>query len=249
MERDPALLWEDLSRIARAGHVQELRAAVMTAFDRIGFRAAYFLAPIVMNPDDGRVLTNIGFPEEWAENYRSQGFRDDPLPTIAMSRNSAFFWPSGLEHEDLSPRQRDYLASIERHGMGQGIAVPCFGPFARTGFVGVGLPDGAVRFSEETRIQVEVCARLSFQRYSRLAQPFENVAPALSPRELEVLRWISEGKSNPVIAQLLEISPATVDVYVGRIFEKLGVADRTSAAVKALAMGMIVAGAYPQAPR
>ena len=68
--------------------------------------------------------------------------------------------------------------------------------------------------------------------------------PALSNRELEVLHWIGRGKSNSVIAELLGISPSSVDVYVRRIFAKFSVADRTSATLKAYAQGLLVPEDY-----
>ncbi|MEB3286847.1 MAG: response regulator transcription factor [Vampirovibrionales bacterium] len=56
----------------------------------------------------------------------------------------------------------------------------------------------------------------------------------LSEREVEVLRLITEGKNNAEIAELLSISNNTVKTHVKNIFQKLGVEDRTAAALKAL---------------
>lgn len=56
---------------------------------------------------------------------------------------------------------------------------------------------------------------------------------SLTEREQEVLRHISEGKTNKEIARALGISPATVKAHVERIISKLGVSDRTQAAVLA----------------
>ena len=53
----------------------------------------------------------------------------------------------------------------------------------------------------------------------------------LTDREREVLRLISEGKTNKAIARELVISPATVKAHVERCLAKLGAADRTQAAV------------------
>jgi DNA-binding CsgD family transcriptional regulator len=63
----------------------------------------------------------------------------------------------------------------------------------------------------------------------------------LSSREKEILDWVARGKSNTVIADILEISPGTVDTYMRRIYEKLDVSDRTSAAVKGVGLGLIAA--------
>ncbi|HEU4423655.1 MAG TPA: response regulator transcription factor, partial [Pilimelia sp.] len=53
-------------------------------------------------------------------------------------------------------------------------------------------------------------------------------APALTAREVEVLGCIARGMSNPDIGRALFISEATVKSHVTRIFEKLGVKDRTA---------------------
>ncbi len=62
---------------------------------------------------------------------------------------------------------------------------------------------------------------------------------ALTPREEEVLSLLTEGLSNAEIATRLRISVATVKFHVGDIFAKLGVSNRTEAAVLALEEGLI----------
>lgn len=57
---------------------------------------------------------------------------------------------------------------------------------------------------------------------------------ALSEREAEVLRWLSEAKTNEEIAIILGLSVNTVRSHVKRVFEKLGVDNRTAAATWAL---------------
>jgi two-component system NarL family response regulator len=62
---------------------------------------------------------------------------------------------------------------------------------------------------------------------------------SLSPREIEVLQRIAEGKSNKEIAALLFISEGTVKTHVLSIHEKLGVSDRTEAVVTAIKRGIL----------
>ena len=61
----------------------------------------------------------------------------------------------------------------------------------------------------------------------------------LTQRELDVLRLVAEGKTNAEIAQSLFISVGTVKVHVERIIAKLGVSDRTQAAVRAVELGYL----------
>jgi DNA-binding NarL/FixJ family response regulator len=57
---------------------------------------------------------------------------------------------------------------------------------------------------------------------------------ALTQRESEVLLWIARGKSNRDIAEILTLSPRTVNKHLEQIFTKLGVENRTSAAALAV---------------
>lgn len=56
----------------------------------------------------------------------------------------------------------------------------------------------------------------------------------LTPREAEVLFWMTQGKSSPEIAVILEAANNTVKKHVQNIFQKLGVENRTAAALLAL---------------
>ena len=59
-------------------------------------------------------------------------------------------------------------------------------------------------------------------------------SPELTPREAEVLFWISEGKSNHDIGIILGAKTGTICKHVEHILSKLNVENRTSAAVVAL---------------
>ena len=65
----------------------------------------------------------------------------------------------------------------------------------------------------------------------------ETLDQILTRRELEVVERIALGLTNKQIARELDISPATVKVHVERLIGKLGVADRTQAAVLAVQLG------------
>lgn len=65
----------------------------------------------------------------------------------------------------------------------------------------------------------------------------ERLDQILTRRELEVVERIALGLTNKQIARELDISPATVKVHVERLIGKLGVADRTQAAVLAVQLG------------
>jgi NarL family two-component system response regulator LiaR len=72
---------------------------------------------------------------------------------------------------------------------------------------------------------------------------------ALTPRELDVLALIVAGMANKRIALELGLSEKTVKAHVGRLLAKLGVADRTQAALLAVRTGLVGPDTDPTAER
>lgn len=84
----------------------------------------------------------------------------------------------------------------------------------------------------QTALSPQVAVRL----VERMRQP---AAQALSERELDVLRLVRNGRSNKQIAVALGIGESTVKTHLLRMFEKLGVSDRTRAVTLAMERGLI----------
>lgn len=57
---------------------------------------------------------------------------------------------------------------------------------------------------------------------------------AVTSREAEVLLWVAKDKTNREIAQILELSPRTVNKHLEQLFKKIGVENRTTAATLAV---------------
>ncbi len=81
----------------------------------------------------------------------------------------------------------------------------------------------------------ELLTGLTWEAGTRRARPSRE----LTAPEREVLRLITEGQTNLQIARRLRYSLGTVKDYVQRVIEKLGVSDRTQAAVKAVRLGLL----------
>lgn len=65
------------------------------------------------------------------------------------------------------------------------------------------------------------------------------VPHALTDREIEILRWVSEGKNNHQIGDALRISPLTVKNHIQNILRKLEVQNRAQAVTRAIAARLI----------
>ncbi|MFC3098862.1 helix-turn-helix transcriptional regulator [Alteraurantiacibacter palmitatis] len=232
-----------LTAIDSCENVVPLRDATMSALALLGFSAACFIAPLTRDPRVGRSMTNIGLPWTWEKQYRARLHASDPLPDIALQRLSAFVWPDDLADEKLTKAQKRFFEISAQLGVERGVATACFGPEGRSGFLGAMLAADAPRPDQLTLHRFHAVGQTSFQSYCRMVKRMQDI-PQLSNREMEVLHWIGRGKSNSVIAEILGISPSSVDVYVRRIFAKLGVSDRTTASVKAYSLGLIITPDY-----
>ena len=95
----------------------------------------------------------------------------------------------------------------------------------------------------ESILEPSVAAKViaEFTRVSSLvpAAQMEQLVEPLSERELEILTLIAKGDSNKEIAEQLYIAEGTVKNHVTHILGKLGVRDRTQAALKARELGLL----------
>ncbi len=93
------------------------------------------------------------------------------------------------------------------------------------------------------RVLVEYCGEVEGGEYLLFCEPADTAteeplarAFGLTPRESEVLRWVTAGKTNRDIGVILGMSPRTVTKHLEHVFAKLGVETRTAAASRALAV-------------
>ena len=84
-----------------------------------------------------------------------------------------------------------------------------------------------------------VVARRVIDRMVSPASSKTEATELLSQREMEVLKLAATGVSNKEIARQLFLSPRTVQVHLGNIFSKLGVASRTEAILYGLKRGLL----------
>jgi DNA-binding CsgD family transcriptional regulator len=91
-------------------------------------------------------------------------------------------------------------------------------------------------------------ARIDLDAPSGAVSPDESMATrpfGLTDRELDVLRLLGQGKTNPEIAAALFISPRTAGVHVTHILRKLDAATRVQAATIAERAGLLAAETHP----
>lgn len=185
-------------------------------------------------------VATYGFPSEWVSRYEAEFVDIDPIPKRALSAIHSFFWSDAVHFEGLSKDERRYLKELQDAQIGDGLAIPVFGPLGRSGYVGLGFGVDGEKPDSHAISMIQSACQLGHQQYCKMLFAQRAVADgSLSPRETEILRWVSRGKSNAVIAEILEISGHTVDTHLRRTFSKLRVQDRVTAALRGAALGFL----------
>jgi DNA-binding NarL/FixJ family response regulator len=91
----------------------------------------------------------------------------------------------------------------------------------------------------DSTISPRVASRLVARLRDTIGRPAAAPSSPLTPRELEILRLIVDGRENAEIAEILVISPSTAKNHVANVLEKLGLENRVQAAVYAVRSGIV----------
>ena len=99
---------------------------------------------------------------------------------------------------------------------------------------------GSRDFSERDRLVLDLVkphlTRLSENAAAKRQAASNGDGELLTAREREVLSWVARGKTNPQIAEVLWVSPATVRKHLENVYGKLGVSTRTAAVARLLGL-------------
>lgn len=183
-----------------------------------------------------------GFPPAVIDAYLGSNYEQiDIVPRMTLAQGRPLRWTEVWAGVETTEEERVFLALLRSVELGDGFTLPCYGPAGRDAYVSIGgmMPDA--RMDEVSVREMHLSAQAAHVRICELTPAEPVQGKPLSAREREILDWVARGKSNGVIADILCISAGTVDTYLRRIYEKLGVSDRTSAAVRGIGMGLIAA--------
>lgn len=234
----------ELDNIGRAETRMALWRYLRRYYQSKGFRGlAYFLVNRTgAGSMRGFTVIHRGFPAEVTQKYIAEGWGEkDPGPAYSLLRGQAARWRDVWAKIEPDQEQQAFLQVMGAAGLGDGYNLPVFGPRGRHGTIAVGNPVNAQALDQAPVDEMHLMAQAAHMRLCQLLPDKMTADRPLSQRELEILEWVARGKSNSVIADILHLSGGTVDTYLRRIYHKLDVSDRTSAAVRGVGMGLIAA--------
>ncbi len=188
-------------------------------------------------PSVGKVrLSN--YPLEWLALVREQERLADPVLRAAERASSGFKWERLDSILSLTDEERSHLRRAAHFDIVQGFTVPNHVPgeaFGSCHFI----VRGDRPFPDENISAAQALGNFAFEAARRIVQANEQqedyVEPApLSERQRECLLFVAKGKSDSVIAQLLDIKPRTVNEHIEAAKRRYAVATRSQLLVRAL---------------
>ncbi|KPF64467.1 helix-turn-helix transcriptional regulator [Porphyrobacter sp. AAP60] len=181
----------------------------------------------------------LGYPSEWMKLYVTGKQKlVDPIPDLIMKMGRPMTWQEAIGHSKLDAVALAHIEEGRKYGLVDGLGFPLWGPRGNNAYVAIGFPHNIVNLPADAIRTEHMLLTAGHQKIQELIAA-QTVSATLSDRELEVLTWVSKGKSNNDVATILDISPDTVATYKRRIYGKLGSHDRTGATIKALRLGLI----------
>ena len=226
---------ERLDTLTTLPEVQAHFAAAIAGFGYTVSACGVFL-PTAIGPETHFFFHD--WPAAWIALYRKNNFHlVDFSVAEARLRLMPFSWEDVRQTRTLSKPEEELWRTANQWGWTDGLSVPIHGPGGYLGLVTMG---GKRALLRDERDRLHLWSLRVHERCRAIAGQAMVIAPHEMPtaRELECLRWVAAGKTDPEIAVLLQISRATVKDHVDSGRRKLGAQTRPQAVARLVLAGL-----------
>lgn len=214
---------------------QKIEAAAQS----LGFEhCAYGLrVPIPISNPQTVILNN--YSAAWQNHYVSEGYLQTD-PTVLHGRRSQvpLIW-----NEKLFDAARRMWDEAQSCGLRFGWAQSSLDAVGVGGMLTLSRSQDALSVVElaSQEIKMRWLVNISHLALSRIftSKLVKQTHPALTPREIEVLKWTADGKTSGEVSDILAVSENTVNFHVKNAVAKLQTANKTAAAVRAAMLGLL----------
>jgi len=230
------------SSVLQARNRDEFRDEVVRFTHRLGFKTVSAMTVIDHGMGQSEFILVDNTPEGYVEPYADpSAFRRDPVMQHCKRQSVPIIW-----NQDTYVAQgaADLWEQQAGYGYRTGIAMALHLPEGRHFLLGVdrdqALPEDPAEL-QRLVADLQLFAVHAQDAAVRLLVPasLQPERPALTPRELESLRWTMEGKTAWEVGAILGISERTAVLHVNNAMHKLGCVNKHQAVLKALRLGLI----------
>jgi DNA-binding CsgD family transcriptional regulator len=220
----------------------EFRDEVVGFTKRLGFETVSATVVIDHLLGEAEFITVDNTPQAYRDSFQNrENWRLDPVMQHCKRQSMPIIWS---QKTYVSQGLGDKWEEQARYGYRNGIALALHMPEGRHFFLGVDRDQPVpMHAGELTRVvaDLQLFAVHAQDAALRILAPgaSEPGNPALTPRELETLRWTMEGRTAREVGDVLGITERTAALHVNNATHKLGCVNKHQAVLKALRLGLI----------
>ena len=228
--------------VLHARNRDEFRDEVVRFTQRLGFETVSAITVIDRGLGKSDFINIDNTPVEYTQIYTDPRLqRRDPVMQHCRRQSVPIIWDQDTYVESGVGELWEHQAS---YGYRTGIAMALHLPEGKHFQFGVDREEPLPQNNDELQrlvADLQLFAVHAQDSAMRLLVPLlqQPDRPALTPRELEVLRWTMDGKTAWEVGVLLGISERTVVFHVTNAMHKLGCINKQQAVLKALRLGLI----------
>ncbi len=188
------------------------------------------------SPIDSYHAVNVSYPPAWLDLYLSRRFdRIDPILREHLANPRVQFWTDTYRRYSDTP---GFVSLSNDFGLTAGYSFGLRTDDGRTTSL-CSLSARSMRRDPRTEYVVSYAAPIVDILLDRSSRISRGQSIPLSKREVEVLQWAAEGKSNWETSRILRVSEETVKTYVKRVLRKLNARNKGQAVAAAIERRLI----------
>ena len=175
----------------------------------------------------------------WVEHYQTEGMAGFcPFAPRLLTSLAPFQFDDVLRAADATKAGQEVIASAAEYDIKHGYYLPQASKADRRNFVFIRTEKEIVDLDLLNALSLVAIAAHSRLRTLQSSGHVTDL-PKLSVREVEVLRWLAQGKSTLDVGDILGISESTVRFHYNRVALEFGTLNRTQTVVEALKRGLL----------
>jgi LuxR family quorum-sensing system transcriptional regulator SolR len=219
---------------------QELFSQLKSVSREMGFEYCAYGIQMPLPISRPVVVMFNNYAAQWQKYYLERGYLDiDPTVRHGLRNTMPLVWSN-----EIFESAAELWEEARAHGLHFGWAQSSRDT---SGAIGMLTLARSTEQLSELELSVNTAKMMWLTQYAHAAMcrlllpkhvPESQVV--LTAREREVLRWTAEGKTAYEIGQILSVSERTINFHVNNIVTKLGASNKTQAAVKAAALGLLI---------
>jgi LuxR family quorum sensing-dependent transcriptional regulator len=223
-----------------AQSVEELRCRLVKQTKSFGVER--ILAGVLPGQDattteQAEAIILADWPMEWLNRYVERGYIEiDPVTNIINTKNRHVVWSEAHNLVKIDRQSQSVLYEAIEFKLVNGLTIPIQTAEGKHGFFSFSGQNPDIK--EVAAGVIPLIAHFAFAKSLQL-KGVATIARTLAPRQLDVIRWAAEGKTDWEIGMILNISEHTVDKYMRQIKERLGANNRCQVIATAIRLRLI----------